>query len=161
MKSLTLKELLDKLMNFNLLTLKKFVRPLVIISASVFVAYGGFHIWNDIQEKFKQVKINELEIELFKVAKESYQIELNCFNEVSGSRENLEFYLELESCLKSRKLTDHEVKVHKANWADPFTRVINFLDSSYYKIGPEPQRCTYDGNSMIACNSGHSYVVEP
>ncbi|MCB2380963.1 Uncharacterised protein [Shewanella baltica] len=160
MKSLTLKELINKLLDFNLFVLVKYFQITLVVATCALVGLGSIYIWRSVQESTKQVKIGQLEVEFLKIEQERYKLNLPCFDESTVNREEFEFYVELDSCLKSRDLTEHEVKVLKAIWSDELSRVMTFFQSSYYKSGPVPRYCTYDGHLMIVCNNGNRYTIE-
>lgn len=162
MKQFTIKDVLDKILNFNLYSLKKYFRPAKFLVLFSIASFSLFYLGMYFKNEYELKKISEQEIESLISAKKYYKRSSICFNKIKDerlAREELEFYKSYESCMKARELTDHEIKVLEANWKDPFVRVMSFLDSPYYMLGPEPQYCRYNGNSMIDCNNGSSYIL--
>ncbi|MCW8331884.1 hypothetical protein MD588_24085 [Photobacterium sp. SDRW27] len=163
MKQLTLRDLFNKVLNFNLYSLQKHIRRLSVIAAVLFVLAGLLCVGLYIKDEHDKNVIRQAEVDALARAKESHAQASRCFERLKQnkySRDDLEFYLFFDSCIKGRNLTPHEIKVLKSNWSDSFTRVINFLDSAYYKLGSPPQKCTYNGFKMIECNNGNSYPVD-
>jgi hypothetical protein len=162
MKKVTIKDLLNKVLNFNLYTLKQHIRSALYIGSFILVACSLVYVGLYIKAEYDIKKIKKLEIEYLISAKKYYKRSADCFNNLKNTeltREDLKFYTTYESCIKGKELSAQTLTVHKASWSDPFARVTNYLRSSYYNLGPKPKRCTYNGGNMIVCNNGSSYLV--
>jgi len=161
MSRLTIKDLLNKILNFDLYSLKKYTRHFIYISLSIVVVYGLFISSVKIKTSIDTSNIKTREVEVLASAKLHYKNSKKCFDNLSNTtftREDLEFYLTYEECIKERDLTKHEIKILQINWSDPTSNLYNFQRSSFYKLGPKPVRCWHNGrtgtSSGINCNNG-------
>lgn len=153
-KTVTIKEVLNKIINFDLYRLKRLRKPLIITCLISIVGicayYGVLTVYQHLHAK--HVKYEEAQALVR--AQANWVHRKSCFDELDRTpltRDNLDYFVELETCFKKRALTEHELKVHTASWSDSYSRATNYLRSPYYKLGSNPKACEHKGE-YFDCN---------
>lgn len=151
MQKLTIKDLINKALNFNLYSLRILKRSIVIIGSICLVIYLLVPEYENLDRANKEQKETAAKTRGLTNSQSDWDEKSRCLEETKAKnlkRGDFDHYIEFTVCFDNRGIPLSKSTMEYMNGFSDSPRFIENTLSSYYLIGNRPTRCEISGELM-------------